>query len=132
MLRIGVVGLVGQLAAELAQRRSPASLVVLLRVGSHLVVSRDDAGLFLQNAEHQALPFGEEAGPRQLRAVQSDPVPVGALEHGRGTWEKMRFEASMIGKNENASRLKFDCFTGVVQSVNALPGGERRGLGLPL
>lgn len=58
VLRIGVVSLIRQFAAELSQRRTPAAFIVLLWVGSHLVVSRDDAGLFLQNTEHQALPFG--------------------------------------------------------------------------
>lgn len=84
VLRVRVVSLIGQFAAKLLKRRAPPAVVVvllLLRVGAHLVVRRDHAGLLLQDAEHQALPLGEQARPGELRTVQSDPVSVRALQH---------------------------------------------------
>lgn len=89
VLRVCVVSLIWQFAPELSQRCAPAAFVLLLGVGSHLVVSRDDAGLLFQHAEHQTLPLGKQAGPRQLWAVQSDPVTVWALEHWGCTWKNM-------------------------------------------
>lgn len=86
VLRVRVVRLVGQFAPELPQRSAPASFIVFVGVGAHLVVSRDDAGLLLQHAEHEALPLGQQAGPGELGAVQSDPVTVWTLEHRGRAW----------------------------------------------
>lgn len=95
VLWVCVVGLVWQFASELSQCGTPAALVFFIRVRPHFVISGDNAGLLFQHAEHQAFPLDEQAGPRQLRAVQSDPVPVWALEHWRCTWKSntssMRF-----------------------------------------
>lgn len=86
VLRVCVVSLVWQLAPELSQRCTPASFIIFLRVRSHLIVCRDNTRLLFQYTENQTLPLGKQARPRQLRAVQSDPVSVRALEHRGRTW----------------------------------------------